>query len=125
MQERIEIDGYNKVQPNSFEPKWVTTYTEDSGRAMSGVGYIDPMFTAESYTYEALNVSKEDAKEILQRIVPRPGKPTFNLHYYSWYYGKWMTGKFYVGQGSMKCKTLEENHERCDISCDMIGVDPI
>lgn len=125
MQKRISIDGYDKVQPTTFEPQWETTYTEDSGRSMSGKGYIDPMFTAEAYSYGIENISKEDAKEILQIIVPRPSKPTFELYYYSWFYGEWRTGKFYVGKGSMKCITLEEDKERCDISCSMIGVEPL
>lgn len=124
-QQRIGIDGYDKKQPDVFEPDWETTYSDDSGRVMSGVASLDPLFSAESYTYEVGDLTKEEAREILSRIVPRPSKPTFQLHYYSWFYGKWRTDTFYVGKGSIKCRTLEENHERCTITCNMIGVNPI
>lgn len=126
MQNYILIDGYKIKQPDSFEPNWATTYTEDSGRVMSGKAFIDPLFTVESYSYEATRLTKEEAKEILQRIVPRPHKPTFDLTYYSWFYGEWRTAAFYVGQGSLKCTTLKDGEEELEnLSFDLIGVDPI
>lgn len=126
VQEKILIDGYEIVQPDTMEPNWETTYTEDSGRVMSGKAYTDPMFTVESYSFEVTELTPEEAKEILTRIVPRPSKPTFKLHYFSWFYGKWRTDEFYVGKGSLKCKTLEVDHEILEsISCNLIGVNPI
>lgn len=126
MQKYILIDGYKIKQPDRFEPNWATTYTEDSGRVMSGKAFLDPMFTVESYAFEATSLTKTEAKEILQRIVPRPSKPTFKLTYYSWFYGEWRTDTFYVGQGTLKCTTLKENEEELEnISCDIIGVNPI
>lgn len=125
-QRYILIDGYKIKQPDSFTPNWATTYTDDSGRALSGKAFLDPLFTAESYEFEATDLSAEEAYEILTRIVPRPSKPTFKLTYFSWFYNKWRTDTFYVGQGSLECKTLKDNKERIDkISCDMIGVNPI
>lgn len=126
MQKKIKIDGVDIKQPDVFSPEWATTYTDDSGRAMSGTGYLDPMFTVESYEFEVTNLTPAEAKTILQLIVPRPSKPTFQLFYYSWYYGAWRQDIFYVGQGSLSCKTLEESHEKLEsISCNMIGVNPI
>lgn len=126
MQRYILIDGHKIKQPNRFNPSWATTYTEDSGRAMKGKAFIEPLFTAESYSFEATKLTKTEAKEILQRIVPRPSKPTFQLTYYSWFYGEWRTSEFYVGQGTLECRTLKENEEELEnISCDMIGVNPI
>lgn len=126
MQNYILIDGYKIKQPDSFAPNWATTYTEDSERVMTGKAYLDPLFTVESYSFEVSNLSSKEAKEILQRIVPRPGKATFELTYFSWFYGKWRTDEFYVGQGSMDIKTLKEDYENLDrISCDMIGVNTL
>lgn len=125
-QECITIDGMEIKQPEIFNPEWATTYTDGSGRSMSGVGHLDPMFTAESYSVEFFDLTPEEAKIILQMIVPRPSKPTFKLHYYSWFYGMWRTDTFYVGKGSLKCRTLEYGQERLDgISCSMIGVNPL
>lgn len=125
-QEKIKIDGSVIKQPDVFNPNWATTYTEDSNRVMSGKAYLEPMFTAESYEFEATELTQAQAAEILKAIVPRPGKPTFKLHYYSWFYGKWRTDEFYVGQGTLKCRTLEQGSERLEsISCNMIGVNPI
>lgn len=126
MQNYILIDGYKIKQPDSFTPNWATTYTEDSERAMSGIAYLEPMFTVESYSFEASNLSTKEAKALLQRIVPRPSKPTFELTYFSWFYGEWRTDKFYVGQGSMNIKTLKEDYEALEyIAFDVIGVNPI
>lgn len=126
MQNYILIDGYKIKQPDSFAPNWATTYTEDSERVMTGKAYLDPLFTVESYSFEVADLSSKEAKEILQRIVPRPGKATFKLTYFSWFYGEWRTDEFYVGQGSMDIQTLKEDYERLErISCDMIGVNTL
>lgn len=126
MQRYILIDGKKIKQPDSFTPNWATTYTEDSERSMSGKAYLEPMFTVESYSFEATDLSPEEAKLLLQSIIPRPKKPTFQLTYFSWYYGEWRTDTFYVGQGSLNTRSLKENYEALEtISCDMIGVNPL
>lgn len=123
MQEKISFDGYDGLQPDTCEPNWATTYTEDSGNTMSGDGFLDPMFTKESYSLEFSDVTKEQAKNLFQKVIPTASHPTFKFHYYSWFYGKWRTDDFYVGQGSMKCKTLEENEEALSsITFNVIGV---
>lgn len=126
MQRYILIDGYKIKQPDSFTPNWATTYTEDSERTMAGKAYLEPMFTNESYSYEASDLTADEAKNLLQRILPKRGKPNFNMTYYSWYYGEWRTDKFYVSQGSMNIKSLRDNYEALEsISFDIIGVNPI
>lgn len=126
MQKYILIDGKKIKQPDSFEPNWATTYTEDSERSMSGKAYLEPMFTVESYSYEATDLTPEEAKTLLQAIIPRRNKPTFKLTYFSWYYGTWRTDDFYVGQGSLNAKSLREDHEALEaISFDVIGVNPL
>lgn len=126
MQKYILVDGYKIKQPDSFTPNWATTYTEDSERAMSGKAYLEPMFTVESYSYEASDLTASEAKELLQRVLPRPGKPNFELTYFSWFYGEWRTDRFYVGQGSMNTKTLRDDYETLEnISFDLIGVNPV
>ena len=125
MQERISFDSYDTVQPDKFEPEWETTYEADSGRPMSGRAVVKPLFSAESYSVEFSELTKAQASRLLGIIVPRKAKPTFQLHYYSWFHGKWMTGTFYVGKGTLKTKTLKENKERCSISFNVIGVNPL
>ena len=126
MQKYILIDGVKIKQPDKFEPNWATTYTDDSDRVMSGKAHLDPLFTVESYSAEFTELTKEEAKTLLQLTIPTPKKPTFKMQYYSWYYGEWRTAKFYVGQGSLSCKTLKENKEALhNISFDIIGVNPL
>ena len=121
-QERITIDGVAIRQPDVFDPNWATTYTEDSGRPMGGKAHLTPLFTVESFGVEWSHLKPAEAAAILQRIVPTPSRPFFQLHYFSWYYGAWRTAEFYVGQGSMKTKTLEEDGELLqDLSCDFVG----
>lgn len=125
MQERISFDGYDAVQPDSFEPEWETTYEADSGRPMSGKAVVKPLFTAESYSVVFSDLTKAQASKILASIVPRKTKTTYQLHYYSWFYGKWMTDTFYTGKGSLSVKTLKKDKERCSISFNVIGVKPL
>lgn len=126
MQEKILIDGVQIIQPDTFNPNWETTYTEDSGRVMSGIAEIDPLFTVESFSVEWSELKPAQVAQILQLIVPTQNKKTFQLRYFSWYTGAWKTGTFYVGKGSLKTKTLKSNYEAFEsLSCNFIGVNPI
>lgn len=126
MQERITIDGVNIKQPDSFDPNWETTYTEDSGRVMSGIAELDPLFTVESFNVEWSYLTPAEVAQILQLIVPTQNKKHFQLRYFSWYTGTWKTGTFYVGKGSLKTKTLKSDYETFEtLSCNFIGVNPL
>lgn len=125
-QEKITIDNYSAVQPTQFDWSFETTSTSDSGRAMSGAAYITPMFTVESYAVSYENLTVAQCQAILNIIVQRPGKSYFTLHYFSPFYGTWRTGTFYVGQGSLKVRTLKEGNERIQsISCNFVGRDKL
>lgn len=124
MQDKLKINNKVVKQPDeglgySFE----TTYTEDSVRVQSGVAEIEPLFTVESFSYKASNLTETEMSEILQMVAK--GKK-YNLHYRSPYYGKWMDGVFYTGQGSLVIGSWKENEERYEsLSFNMIGVNPI
>lgn len=124
MQDRIKLNGIDIRQPDtglgySFE----TTYTKDSVRVQSGEGHFTALFTVESFSYMASNLSKDDMKTILQ-IVAKGNN--FTLHYFSPYYGEWRDGTFYVGKGSLKIGRLNEDGETFDsLSFNMIGVNPL
>ena len=123
-QEYITLNGVKIKQPDeglgySFE----TTYTEDTARVQSGVLRATPMFTVEAFEYEATTLTTAELKTILQIVAK--GK-TFNLHYFSPYYGQWRTDKFYVGAGSLEIGRLNTETERFDsLSFSMIGVNPL
>lgn len=126
MQEKILFDGVEVIQPDSFDPNWETTYTEDSGRVMSGVAEIDPMFTVESFNVVWSYLKPEEVSKILKIIVPTQNKPNFQMRYFSWYFGEWRTGTFYVGKGTLKTKTLKSDYECFEsLTCNIIGVNPI
>lgn len=121
-QKRIAVDGWNAVQPTSFDYNFQTTSSEDSGRVMSGRANISPLFTVEAFdvTYEDLTPAQASA--LLKKIVQRPSKPYFSLYYYSPYYGNWRTDQFYVGEGSLKVRTLKDGEEMmAQISCSFVG----
>lgn len=125
-QHRIALDGYNAVQPDTFDWDFATTSTEDSGRAMSGTALITPLFTAESFSVEYTHLTITQAQTILHAIVQRPGKPFFTLHYFSPYFGTWRDARFYVGKGSLKVKTLKIGEEIMqNISCSFVGKEPL
>lgn len=121
-QKRIAVDGWNAVQPMTFDYNFQTTSSEDSGRVMSGRANISPLFTVEAFdvTYEDLTPAQASA--LLKKIVQRPSKPYFSLYYYSPYYGNWRTDEFYVGEGSLKVRTLKEGEEMMSqITCSFVG----
>lgn len=125
-QNRISINGYDDVQPTKFDYSFATTFTEDSGRSLNGKAILSPLFTVESFSVEFKNLTQAQVSSILREIVPKTGKVAFPLFYYSPYYGSWQTKDFYVGDGSLVLRSLEEGHEAIDsISCSFVGVDPI
>ena len=123
-QEKIKINDIAIKQPKkdmaySFE----TTYTEDTGRIQTGQIHLAPIFTAESFTYEAENISISEMTTILQNIARGN---SFKLHYFSPFYGVWRDDYFYVGKGSLSIGTLKEDKEEYEsLSFNMIGVNPI
>ena len=126
MQNRIAIDGWSKIQPTKFEWNFSTTSTEDSGRVMSGQAMLTPLFTVEQFSVEYSNLKPADVSALLQKIVQRPSKVYFSLYYFSPYFGVWRTADFYVGNGSLKIRTLKESEENMQsVSFNIIGREPL
>lgn len=124
MQDYIKINNTLICQPDEgLGYNFETTYTQDTTRTQSGTLHASAMFTVESFSYKATNVTVAEMSAILKHIAK--GK-TFTLHYFSPYYGTWRDGKFYVGKGSLSIGRLNESNERYDeLSFNMIGVNPI
>lgn len=121
-QQRISINGWDAVQPTQFNYSWETTSTEDSGRAMSGLMYDTPMFTVEAFEVTYQNLTIAQTKTLLQHIVKKPGKPYFDLHYFSPYHGAWRTAKFGVSQGTLNVRSLKRGEENVqEVSCRFVG----
>ena len=123
-QEYIKMNGVVILQPDEgLGYDFETTYTEDTTRVQSGTLHSTAMFTVESFSYQATDVSLQDMKTILQIVAK--GKP-FTLHYFSPYYGAWRDDKFYVGKGSLAIGRLNAASEVFEsLSFNMIGVNPI
>ena len=123
-QEYIKINDVKIRQPDtglgySFE----TTYTSDSTRVQTGAMRATPMFTVESFSYAASNLTTEEMRTVLQQIAKGVN---FTLRYFSPYYGTWRSDAFYVGKGSRNIGRLNEDGETFDsLSFNMIGVNPI
>jgi hypothetical protein len=123
-QNYITINGVKIKQPDeglgySFE----TTYTSDSTRVQSGAMHATPMFTVESFSYVASDLTIAEMQTILQKVA-KGGN--FTLHYFSPYYGQWRDDTFYVGKGSLEIGRLTEDGEYFDsLSFNMVGVTPI
>lgn len=124
MQDTIRINGIEIWQPDQdLSYNFETTYSEGSTRTQSGIGRFTPLFTVEQLGYEATGIPVAAASAILQMIAKGTN---FTLHYFSPYYGAWRDGTFYVGQGSIQIRTLEDDHERLSsLSFNMTGVNPI
>lgn len=124
MQNYIKINNVLVRQPDeglgySFE----TTYTQDTTRSQSGKLHATALFTVESFSFKASNVTVFEVSELLQNIM-KGG--SFTLHYFSPYYGTWRDDKFYVGKGSLSIGRLNEDSETYnEVSFNMIGVNPI
>lgn len=117
-------DDVNTVQPDEgLKYDFETTYTEDTVRVQSGVMYITPLFTVESYGYSRKDLTAEEMKLMLQKIAK--GRP-FKVHYFSAYYGAWRDDYFYVGKGSLTVGSWKQNDEKFDsLSFNMVGVNPL
>jgi len=103
----------------SFE----TTYREDSARNYHGVMAETPLFTVESFSYAASDLTVAEMSEILQ-IVAKGGR--FQMHYFSPYYGAWRDDLFYVGKGSLSIGQLDKDNGLFNsLSFNVVGVNPI
>lgn len=123
-QNKFMINDRETKQPDaglgySFE----TIYSEDSDRVQTGKGHFTPLFTVESYSYSASNLTLSEMSYILKQVAK--GKK-FKAHYLSPYEGKWLDGYFTVGKGSLKIGTWKEDEEMYDsLSFNMVGVNPL
>ena len=124
-QEKILFNGIEIKQPDSgsLGVSFDTTYTDDSGRIMSGVAVATPLFTVEAYSYKATDLTLQEMSQILQII--DKGKP-FTVRYLSAHYGKWRTDEFYVGKGTLTVGSWEVSEERYyELSFNLVGVNPL
>lgn len=123
-QEYIRMNGIIVRQPDTGLTWDVeTTYGHGSGRAITGVAQVDPLFTVEALGYTATGINDRDLRQILQIVAKGE---IFDLHYYSPFFGMWRTDEFYMGRGSLIVRSLEEGKEMYDsISFQMTGVNPI
>lgn len=119
-QNYITINGVKIRQPDEgLGYDFETTYTEDSKRTQRGKLTTSRLYTVESFSYSATNVTAEEMKIILHELMK--GK-FFTLHYWSPYYGAWRDDEFYVGRGSLVFSRLNENEERYDsLTFNMVG----
>ena len=119
-QKKIEfsIDGGQHwivpKQPITFTPQWETTFSDDTDRTVGGSFYGSALFTVESYAVEFVELTPSEASQILQVIIPVPGRLTYKIKYMSWYEGHWTTADFYTGKGSLSVKTLEVGKEKLE-----------
>lgn len=124
--ERYSFDGWDKVQPNeNIAVDFETTYTEDSGRVISGIMMGDPLFTVESIGFEFFSLTLEEVSELQQIIIGRSGKAYYELHYLSDYYGRWRTDTFYTGRGSKNLQKIRNDDGTYNLKFNAIGVNPI
>lgn len=74
-QEYIKFNDIKVKQPDSgsLTHDWVTIYTEDSDRDMSGIAHITPLFTYESFGYSVTDITLAEVKQILQIVIK--GRP--------------------------------------------------
>lgn len=123
-QDRIRINNKDIKQPDSGQLGWdfSTTSTQDSVRVQTGRLHNTSLFTVESNSYSASNLTIAEMRAILQEII---GK-NFTLHYFSPYYGIWRDDEFYVAKGSLKVGSLKAGEEKYDsLSFNAVGVNPI
>lgn len=124
MQDKIKINGKEIFQPDKgLKSSFETTYTEDSTRLQSGEANFVPLFTVEQFSYSATDIPLEEASYILQQIIKGE---SFNLHYFSPYYGTWRDGIFRVGQGQFEIGSIKEDEERISsLTFNMTGDNPL
>lgn len=121
---RIMINNQVIKQPDEgLGYNFETTYTEDSGRVMSGAAHVTPLFTVEQFSYSATNLTITEMSRILQLIAK--GRK-FTMFYPSPYYGAWREDTFYVGRGSLEIGTWnDETQLFSSLSFNIVGVNPL
>lgn len=123
-QEYIKFNSTSIRQPDAgLGYNFETTYTSDTTRTQIGVLRASPMFTVESFSYEASNLTVAEMSQILKIVA---GGNKFTMHYFSPFYGEWRDDVFYVGKGSLSIGTLNHESELYEsLSFNIIGINPI
>lgn len=123
-QEYILFNSKKIRQPDTgLGYNFETTYTSDTNRTQTGILRASAMFTVESFSYEASNLTVKEMTEILQVIA---GGKKFIMRYFSPYYGIWRNDAFYVGKGSLSIGALNHDSEMYEsLSFNVIGINPI
>lgn len=124
MAERIKINGTEIKQPlQGLGYGFQTKFSKESTRVQSGRDYSTPVYTYETFSYNATGLTAQEMSDILKSIAH--GEP-FTLHYMSPYYGEWRDDEFKVENGAASVARWIEEEERYDaLSFTMIGVNPI
>lgn len=123
-QQKYLINGVEIWQPDQdLAWDYQKTYTQDSGRTQDGVGHFTKMFTIQSFAYRASHVPVAEWTKISQMIIL---EEYFDLYAWNPHFGKWMTHRCYVGEGTLNIGTLEEGNERySSISFNMVDNVPL
>lgn len=122
----VMIDGSIRTQP--FDMKYSLETTDGSGttRTIEGKLKGSPLFVIEAYNVTYKRLTTAQTSELLQAIIRRPSKPTFELYCFSPFTGTWTQRTFYCTAESLNIVTLKDGSERLsDLSVQFVGVNPV
>ena len=112
MQDKIKFNNIVPKQPDAApEFTWEDTYTDDSGRDLSGTFHGQFLYRIWSFSFTWTGLTTTELSTILTQIQNPNG---FTMHYFNPKTAAWTDDTFYVGRGSLVVRTLEEGHEYYD-----------
>lgn len=110
MQEQFKVDNVTIKAPDSYEPVFATTSTNDSVRTQDGIMHNTPMFTIGGYNMQWGQLTWNEISAILNSML---GKSSFSFHHKDpTVPGQWIDKTFYASNFDMAAQTLKDGEEK-------------
>lgn len=93
MERPFQFNGVPVKTPDTFQPNFATTSTDDSDRTQDLVMHNTPIGTISSYSFEWKDIDPQETALILSQVMNRS---EYTLRYLNPLTAKWGTGSFYT-----------------------------
>ena len=119
----FEFNGMSVKTPDTFQPNFSTTSTEDSDRTQDLIMHNTPMGTISSYSFEWKYIHPEEAALILKQVM---NKSQYSLRFLNPLTGSWETSMFYTSNYSFGTLTQANGRDAWEsLSFNAVVINPV
>lgn len=118
----VSIAGVNVPRgASSLQISYMDLSDKDSGNSTNGTMWKGYIGSKRKLNIVWNSLYPEHMRTVLQAV---QGKNEFNVQFYDWESGAYVTSAFYVGDRNVDVKVFYNNHELAGLSMNLIEVRP-